>query len=287
MDLQGIGATASAAVALVGIPAAVLVGRWNARAIREQADAALTAAQDQARANQEHWRRQLRRDAYADFLKAAGEVIRIDIHNRQRSFNADDIDRLLDNLRSALDVISLEGPDELMILASRVHIRLRSLANYAISQAPYEQAQRIIHTAMADESSEQVADPSSPLNRARAAEAALGELSSAASWYGADEEPFENSRRRAHDILCATDLFTPDQREALLYRVSGHALLLAAMTAGEEDNEANPHVIAWRRWQRFISGEYVDLEAVAWRDWQRFVSAANAVLDGRPIPNDD
>ncbi|MFH9500605.1 hypothetical protein ACH4L9_34905 [Streptomyces globisporus] len=81
MDLQGIGAL----VACVGIPAALVVGRWQlrgalrtaeetARAGQVQADASYRAALDGVRAQgrNDHlqWRRGIQRDAYAAFLQS-------------------------------------------------------------------------------------------------------------------------------------------------------------------------------------------------------------------------
>ncbi|MFE9701762.1 MULTISPECIES: hypothetical protein [unclassified Streptomyces] len=85
MDLQGIGALAAAAVACVGIPTTLVLGRWQlrgalrgaeetARAGLAQADASYRASLDGVRAQgqNEHqqWRRGVQRDAYAAFLQA-------------------------------------------------------------------------------------------------------------------------------------------------------------------------------------------------------------------------
>ncbi|MFE5028081.1 hypothetical protein ACFRAO_33420 [Streptomyces sp. NPDC056656] len=85
MDLEGIGAIAAAAVAALGVPAAVLVGRWQMRAALRAAEetgragiaqaestyrAALDAVRTEADAAHQQWRRGIRRDAYAGFLLA-------------------------------------------------------------------------------------------------------------------------------------------------------------------------------------------------------------------------
>ncbi|MFJ7181939.1 hypothetical protein ACIQXA_37585 [Streptomyces massasporeus] len=89
MDLQGIGAIAAAVVAAVGIPAALLVGRWQMRAAMRaaeeagragiaQAEATYRAALDAVRAEagnaHDQWRRSLRRDAYSELLLAVHRV---------------------------------------------------------------------------------------------------------------------------------------------------------------------------------------------------------------------
>jgi hypothetical protein len=105
MDLAGIGAIAAAGVAAVGIPAALLVGRWqlkgqlkgaeatqeaSVRAAEEtarvgvaQAEATYRAALDAVRAtaaaNHDQWRRTVRRDAYVQLVLAATEVERLSL----------------------------------------------------------------------------------------------------------------------------------------------------------------------------------------------------------------
>ncbi|MEV5673633.1 hypothetical protein AB0L28_33305 [Streptomyces sp. NPDC052503] len=85
MDLQGIGAMAAAAVAVVGIPTTLILGRWQlrgalrgaeetARAGMAQADASYRSALDAVRAQGQNdhlqWRRGVQRDAYAAFLQS-------------------------------------------------------------------------------------------------------------------------------------------------------------------------------------------------------------------------
>ncbi|WP_046729395.1 hypothetical protein [Streptomyces humi] len=85
MDLEGIAALTAAAVAVVGIPASLVMGRWQlkgalrgaeetARAGQAQADASYRAALDGARAqgHNDHlqWRRGVQREAYAAFLQS-------------------------------------------------------------------------------------------------------------------------------------------------------------------------------------------------------------------------
>lgn len=92
MDLAGIGAISAAAVALIGVPAAIIVGRWNMRAgIRAaeatahgaviQAEAAYRAAVDAVQAtaalNHDQWRRSARRDACVQLLLATSKVERL------------------------------------------------------------------------------------------------------------------------------------------------------------------------------------------------------------------
>ncbi|MFI9176111.1 hypothetical protein [Streptomyces lincolnensis] len=71
VDLSGVGAIAAAAVAALGIPAALAVGRWQMRA-------AIDAVQATAISDREQWRRSLRREACVQFLTATSEFDRID-----------------------------------------------------------------------------------------------------------------------------------------------------------------------------------------------------------------
>jgi hypothetical protein len=81
MDLEGIGAIAAAAVGAIGVLAAVIVGRWNLRAMLRAADrtyqGALGAALATASGNHEQWRRTVRRDAYVQLLLATSEAERL------------------------------------------------------------------------------------------------------------------------------------------------------------------------------------------------------------------
>ncbi|MFD0001387.1 hypothetical protein ACFVJ4_03045 [Streptomyces sp. NPDC127178] len=89
MDLQGVGAIAAAVVAAVGVPTALVVGRWqmkaaihaaeeSSRAGFAQAESSYRAALDAVRAEavnaHSQWRRGLRRDAYAALLLAAHQA---------------------------------------------------------------------------------------------------------------------------------------------------------------------------------------------------------------------
>ncbi|WP_329187582.1 hypothetical protein [Streptomyces sp. NBC_01428] len=71
VDLSGIGAIAAAAVAALGIPAALVVGRWQMRA-------AIDVVRATAVSDREQWRRSLRREAGVQFLVVTAEFERLD-----------------------------------------------------------------------------------------------------------------------------------------------------------------------------------------------------------------
>ncbi|MDQ0761977.1 hypothetical protein [Streptomyces canus] len=141
MDLQGVGALAAAAVAAVGIPAALLVGRWQMRAALRTAETTYRAALDAVRADAANthtqWQRSARRDAYAAFLSTAGDLktrsMRLRYLNpRDEEAHAALLGELGEfnvALNSQLLIIKLEGPPEVASKAdwysTQVHAYVR------------------------------------------------------------------------------------------------------------------------------------------------------------------
>ncbi|MFG2656054.1 hypothetical protein [Streptomyces sp. NPDC048425] len=144
MDLSGIGAIAAAGVAAVGIPAALLVGRWQlkgqlkgaeatqeasvraaeeaARAGVAQAEAtyraALDAVQATAAANHDQWRRTVRRDAYVQLVLAATDVERLSLPENETVTTTEAVKaaeaavhEALHRVDTAYYVVSLESRD--------------------------------------------------------------------------------------------------------------------------------------------------------------------------------
>ncbi|MET4924239.1 hypothetical protein P3L51_18070 [Streptomyces sp. PSRA5] len=134
MDLERIGALATAAIAAVGIPTTLVLGRWQlrgalrgaeetARAGLAQADASYRAALDAVRAQGQNdhlqWRRGIQRDAYATFLQSVlsytdtarnnfgGSISRLDeTRNHITALKALETD-----MSHRAWVVRLEGPD--------------------------------------------------------------------------------------------------------------------------------------------------------------------------------
>ncbi|MFF4835433.1 hypothetical protein [Streptomyces sp. NPDC001315] len=77
VDLSGIGAISAAAVAAIGIPAALMVGRWTMRGALAQAEGTYLAALATASSNHDHWRRGVQRDACVQFLVITAELDRL------------------------------------------------------------------------------------------------------------------------------------------------------------------------------------------------------------------
>ncbi|MFF4952562.1 hypothetical protein [Streptomyces chattanoogensis] len=160
MDLQGIGAIASAVIAGVGIPAAVVVGKWNttaavrnaeatAAAGREQAEAAyraaLDAARSQAQAQRDQWRYARRSDAWVAFLHAVDDFVRVTTTLYKVSS-----DRRKDVLAEAVAVtgkayaaVQIEGPSFLITYADDVHRRCAFLEDAALDWANFQYAAEV------------------------------------------------------------------------------------------------------------------------------------------------
>lgn len=147
------GAIASALVALVGVPAAVLIGRAQTRAAvraaelgaeagRAQAQAAtqvgvaqaeatyraaVDASRDQARAEYRQWRHTLRREAWATFATAvndattaAGDLVKRAGPNEDHGRLNDAVTAAMDTVKFAHSVVDLEGPAHVAEAARRV-----------------------------------------------------------------------------------------------------------------------------------------------------------------------
>lgn len=134
MDLAGVGAISAAAVAALGVPAAVLVGRWQRRGALRAAEetgragiaqaqstykAALDAVRTEAEAAHLQWRRGIRRDAYAGFLLAMTRCVQAAeaVPTGQLADTSGDLsaaERELatakNDLTASLWVVKLEGP---------------------------------------------------------------------------------------------------------------------------------------------------------------------------------
>lgn len=158
MDLQGIGAVASAAVALIGIPAAVLVGRGQTKAAVRAAQltadaghvqaeatysAALHAVRDQARAEHRQWRHTLRREAWAQFTSAVNDVRTAadDLaHNTGPNHEHARLDEASVTAERALaftvSVVDLEGPPAIAEAADRAHRMCQALLRHTRQAAP-------------------------------------------------------------------------------------------------------------------------------------------------------
>ncbi|WP_157955339.1 hypothetical protein [Streptomyces noursei] len=200
MDLQGLGAIAAAGVAAVGVPAALLVGRWQmkaavrtaeetgragiaqaeatARAGIQQAEATYKAALDAVRAEasaaQTQWRREARREAYATFLLAEHQFVTTSERLRKESDGVLGEERMAalraafseseQSMLTATVIVELEGP-------AHVALSARRICGDAQAKGSWEE-----HRAMILELYNRLEDPDDPTDPRAVALAALAEL---------------------------------------------------------------------------------------------------------------
>lgn len=143
MDSEGISTLVAAGVAVIGIPTALAVGRWQLRgALRAadattragiaQAEASYRAALDAVRAtateSQAQWLRGVRREAYAAFLLACSEVVetsaqlgidgtRGKIQPDQRDARRAELAAMVSRLENCVMIVALEGPEDISVRA--------------------------------------------------------------------------------------------------------------------------------------------------------------------------
>ncbi|GAA3527238.1 hypothetical protein GCM10022295_06610 [Streptomyces osmaniensis] len=163
MDLERVGAVSAAAVAALGVPAAVLVGRWQMRGALRAAEetgragiaqaestyrAALDAVRTEADAAHLQWRRGIRRDAYAGFLLAmthcvqAAEALPLKRLETPQILSAaeGELTRAKNDLSAALWVVKLEGPSAVADIAGSVSSLTYELTDALARKAEYHRA---------------------------------------------------------------------------------------------------------------------------------------------------
>ena len=70
---QGVAAILAALIAVTGVALGLFGARWQARSMREQANAAIEAVRAQGRDQNTQWRRTVRRDVWVEYLGAVDE----------------------------------------------------------------------------------------------------------------------------------------------------------------------------------------------------------------------
>ncbi|MEU5001149.1 hypothetical protein [Streptomyces sp. NPDC021622] len=180
MDLQGVGAIAAAAVTALGIPSALIIGRWQmrgalrtaeetARAGIAQAEASYEAALDAVHATafaaHKQWRRAIQREAYATFLLAAHQTREAGERSTEEAGEAttdeafaslrSELSSSFRSLKEAQTIIELEGPDAVAAPAASMVIELGKLVPIYGRQAEFSRAHAKLLRAM-DHPEEQV-----------------------------------------------------------------------------------------------------------------------------------
>ncbi|MEV8104597.1 hypothetical protein [Streptomyces sp. NPDC088135] len=182
MDLQGIGAIGAMLVAAVGIPATVLVGRWQMRAALRsaeatsqagisQAEATYRAALDQAAAQttatHEQWRRGIRRDTWAAFLLAVEDAI----SSGHSALNGtdEDLPALRRAMKTTLVVLELEGPPPVVEAAKRLRLRCNDYLELVESDLLASRAWHNLERAAQEERANLSSNAATPVHDAQAA----------------------------------------------------------------------------------------------------------------------
>ncbi|MFF3344037.1 hypothetical protein [Streptomyces sp. NPDC002779] len=212
MDLEVIGALSAAGVALVGIPATVLIGRWQMKAALRtaeatseagmaQADSAYRAALDAVRAetyaNRMQWRRGIQREAYVSFLLSVHRVAEVSerfamensevlpLENIRSGKTA--IDDALAALKAAQTIVELEGPDEVAAPAAGMTNAVQVMVLHLGRQAIFERALGKLHRLLDDQ----------PSPVSSAAERLIRELSQLRRLYTATSAPEARVAKRS------------------------------------------------------------------------------------------
>ncbi|MFD7409917.1 hypothetical protein ACFV7R_46800 [Streptomyces sp. NPDC059866] len=286
MDLEGISALSAAVVALLGIPASMLIGRWQTKAALRtaeatseaglaQAESAYRAALDavRAEANAAHlqWRRGIQRGAYASFLLAANRVMELGerfVMDNEEDLSAENIkagkaaiDDALATLKATQTIIELEGSDDVAAPAAGMTNAAQTMGYYLGKQAIYERAWGKLGRIMDDQSSEVSATAVALMQ----ALADLGRLRSTVS-SRADEPNGQGSHdARAAERSC---------REA--WSALPHGAL--------DDEEFRALLEGW--WSRppTSSSPYLDAVRQFGEEEIRFVRAAKIELHGQATP---
>ncbi|MBY8877476.1 hypothetical protein [Actinacidiphila acidipaludis] len=115
MQIEAISAVAASGAAILGIPAALIVGFRQARAARE-------AVADGAQAASSQWRNNNRRDAVVAFILAVEQALELAraIKPADTPVDLEDAKSMRRELRKTLAVVQLEGPASIAELAEEV-----------------------------------------------------------------------------------------------------------------------------------------------------------------------
>ncbi|WP_158697359.1 hypothetical protein [Streptomyces hokutonensis] len=221
MDLEGIGALSAAGVALIGIPATVLTGRWQLKAALRTAEATSEAGMAQAQASYRaaldavraetyaahtQWRRGIQREAYASFLLSVHRVLevgeRFAVDNEEElpldsiRVGKTAIDDALAALKAAQTIVELEGPDDVAAPAAGMTNAAQVMSICLSKQAIFERALGKLYRILDD----QTPPASSPTENLIQELSRLRSLRSAVSSDSAD--PDETHETQAQERSC-------------------------------------------------------------------------------------
>ncbi|MEY2232791.1 hypothetical protein [Streptomyces sp. BF23-19] len=119
MQLEAIAAFVASGAAVLGVPAALIVGLRQARAAHHAAEVAALTTRHQ-------WRNSNRRQAAVDFVLAVEEQLEAirAVRIAQEPFDLEAVKQLRRNLEKALSIVRIEGPSALADRATEVRTAL-------------------------------------------------------------------------------------------------------------------------------------------------------------------
>ncbi|MFI0155877.1 hypothetical protein [Streptomyces lydicus] len=189
MDLEGVGAIAAALVAAVGIPATVLVGRWQMRAALRSADAtsqaglaqaqatyqaALEQAVTQSTAAHAQWRRGIRRDVWSAFLLAIEDAV--SAGHSALTGASEDLIAARRTVKTSVVVLELEGPPRVVSAAKALRRTCNDYLELVEGDLLASRAWHALQTAADDERANLTDDTGTPVSDAHSALSTLATL---------------------------------------------------------------------------------------------------------------
>ncbi|MFF9607429.1 hypothetical protein ACF1GY_35000 [Streptomyces sp. NPDC014684] len=269
MDLQGVGAIAAAAAAMISVPVNVRLARLQMRGDVQTAEAAYRAAVDAAKeqgsAAHTQWRRSVQRDAYSAFLLSSTQVQVKTEALMAAMFDASvdlstaiaALHHLREELKAKLVVVELEGPDPVVgaarTLSSAVILMSDSREEYVASQHTRAKLDELVRES-----------DSASRGLLSSVQSALSGLSSAialCNWHGDWRTLLGNSRTNP----------LPEEVRSAVARVQQFLLHLPRETFTQDEQF---HLIA----SAARSGNFVEEKREYLRGKEEFIRAARATL---------
>ncbi|MFC9604537.1 hypothetical protein ACFTTN_13895 [Streptomyces niveus] len=278
MELEVVAAFTAAGVAAVAVPATLLVGRWQMRATLRSAEATaraglaqaeatyrstLDAVKAQASATQSQWRRGVQRESYAAFLLAVNQLEDASTHffrethehlvdDASAAVIKSELRKAEASLRTALLVVTLEGPETVAETAEETSLRAFTVAKMNTDEAESEMVwQRLIEKV-------QTEDTRGEIGPATALHDALNRLAEAV-----EEHP---------GLTISTSAEMDSVRSAFMHLPAEFFTLRQQFTLMHRHLDESP--MATVRYGRAL--EELDAERI------KFVRAARAELDANP-----
>ncbi|MGW2393960.1 hypothetical protein ACWCYK_31380 [Streptomyces lydicamycinicus] len=245
MDLEGVGAIAAALVAAVGIPATVLVGRWQMRAALRSADAtsqaglaqaqatyqaALEQAVTQSTAAHAQWRRGIRRDVWSAFLLAIEDAV--SAGHSALTGASEDLIAARRTVKTSVVVLELEGPPQVVSAAKALRRTCNDYLELVEGDLVASRTWHALQAAADDERANLIDDTATPVHNAHSALSTLTTLMGGlrasvggqpGPWgFDPDNEPeaaherIERAYMSAADALAACPSITGSQARILL-----------------------------------------------------------------------